>query len=141
MRTLSRFLGQLGSGVALLASDDEGRVIRGTPRERASRSRKGPGRCRICRKGLVTAEERTIGRCRSCPSDINEELFDRLRQWRSVQAKERSVPAYVVFTDATLIAIAEQLPADLDSLSAIPGIGPAKLDLYGAELVGLVQGG
>lgn len=140
-RSVSRFLANLGSGVALLATDDDGRVIRGTPRERSSRSRKGPGKCRICRKGLVTAEERTIGRCRSCPSDINEELFDRLRQWRSVQAKERAVPAYVVFTDATMIAIAEQLPTDLESLSGIPGIGPAKLDLYGEALIELVQGG
>ncbi len=139
-RSLSRFLSSLGSGVALLASDDDGRVVRGTPRDRSSRSRKGPGKCRICRKGLVTAEERTIGRCRSCPSDINEELFDRLRQWRSMQAKERAVPAYVVFTDATMIAIAEQLPSDLESLAGIPGIGPAKLDLYGEALLALVSG-
>ena len=138
-RSMSRFLQNIGSGIALLSTDDNGQVIKGTPRERSSRSRKGPGKCRICRKGLVTAEERTIGRCRSCPSVINEELFDRLRQWRSAQAKERSVPAFVVFTDATLIAIAEQLPGDLEGLAGIPGIGPAKLDLYGEVLLDLVR--
>jgi DNA helicase II / ATP-dependent DNA helicase PcrA len=138
-RSMSRFLQNLGGGIALLPTDATGQVIKGTPRERSSRSRKGPGKCRICRKGLVTAEERTIGRCRSCPSDINEELFDRLRQWRSAQAKERSVPAFVVFTDATLIAIAEQLPGDLEGLAEIPGIGPAKLDLYGEVLLDLVR--
>lgn len=140
VRSLSRFLAHLGSGVALRASG-EAEVIRGTPRERSAKRRKGPGRCRICRKGLVTAEERTISRCLSCPSDINEELFDRLREWRSVQAKERAVPAYVVFTDATMIAIAEQLPTDHEALSGIPGIGPAKLDLYGDVLIELVRAG
>jgi DNA helicase-2/ATP-dependent DNA helicase PcrA len=140
-RSMSRFLLNVGGGIALLSTDDNGQVIKGTPRERSSRSRKGPGKCRICRKGLVTAEERTIGRCRSCPSDINEELFVRLRQWRSAQAKERSVPAFVVFTDATMIAIAEQLPGDLEGLAGIPGIGPAKLDLYGEALLDLVREG
>lgn len=138
-RSMSRFLHNMGSGIALLSTDDNGQVIKGTPRERSSRSRKGPGKCRVCRKGLVTAEERTIGRCRSCPSDINEELLDRLRQWRSAQAKERSVPAFVVFTDATMIAIAEQLPGDLEGLAGIPGIGPAKLDLYGEALLDVVR--
>ena len=140
-RSMSRFLQNVGGGIALLSTDDNGQVIKGTPRKSSSRSRKGPGKCRICRKGLVTAEERTIGRCRSCPSDINEELFDRLRQWRSAQAKERSVPAFVVFTDATMIAIAEQLPSDLEGLAGIPGIGPAKLDLYGEVLLDLVREG
>jgi DNA helicase-2/ATP-dependent DNA helicase PcrA len=140
-RSMSRFLQYVGGGIALLSTDDNGQVIKGTPRKSSSRSRKGPGKCRICRKGLVTAEERTIGRCRSCPSDINEELFDRLRQWRSAQAKERSVPAFVVFTDATMIAIAEQLPSDLEGLAGIPGIGPAKLDLYGEVLLDLVREG
>ena len=140
-RSMSRFLQNVGGGIALLSTDDNGQVIKGTPRKSTSRSRKGPGKCRICRKGLVTAEERTIGRCRSCPSDINEELFDRLRQWRSAQAKERSVPAFVVFTDATMIAIAEQLPSDLEGLAGIPGIGPAKLDLYGEVLLDLVREG
>ena len=138
-RSMSRFLQNVGGGIALLSTDDNGQVIKGTPRERSSRSRKGPGKCRICRKGLVTAEERTIGRCRSCPSDVNEELLDRLRQWRSAQAKERSVPAFVVFTDATMIAIAEQLPGDLEGLAGIPGIGPAKLELYGEALLDLVR--
>jgi DNA helicase-2/ATP-dependent DNA helicase PcrA len=50
------------------------------------------------------------------------------------------VPAYVVFTDATLTAIAEQRPADTAGLVAIPGIGAAKLDRYGADVLALVRG-
>jgi DNA helicase II / ATP-dependent DNA helicase PcrA len=63
------------------------------------------------------------------------ELFERLRTWRSRTAQEASVPAYVVFTDATLQAIAESRPSTLRELSALPGIGARKLDLYGAGVL------
>ena len=76
---------------------------------RASR-RKGPVSCRVCAKPLSGAVARKLGRCETCPSSYDEALFERLREWRSEQAKVNSVPAYVVFTDATLMAIAETLP-------------------------------
>jgi DNA helicase-2/ATP-dependent DNA helicase PcrA len=63
------------------------------------------------------------------------ELFERLRAWRSQTAQAASVPAYVVFTDATLQAIAETRPSSLRELSALPGIGARKLDLYGADVL------
>jgi DNA helicase II / ATP-dependent DNA helicase PcrA len=63
------------------------------------------------------------------------ELFERLRTWRSRTAQEASVPAYVVFTDATLQAIAESRPSTLRELSALPGIGARKLDLYGVGVL------
>ena len=76
---------------------------------RAAR-RKGPVSCRVCGKPLSGAVARKLGRCETCPSSYDEALFERLREWRSEQAKVSSVPAYVVFTDATLMAIAETLP-------------------------------
>lgn len=87
---------------------------------------------------MVTAGERTIGRCRNCPSTFDEDFFERLREWRKTQASTQGVPAYVVFTDATLIAIAEQLPSDIDSLSSIPGVGPAKLEAYATDVLAMV---
>jgi DNA helicase-2/ATP-dependent DNA helicase PcrA len=45
----------------------------------------------------------------------------------------------VVFTDATLVAIAETVPADLRRLAAVPGVGPAKLDKYGEQVLALLQ--
>ena len=51
-----------------------------------------------------------LRRCETCPSDIDEELLAELKEWRLRTSKEMSVPAYVVFTDNTLIAIAETLP-------------------------------
>jgi ATP-dependent DNA helicase RecQ len=64
-------------------------------------------------------------------SDADREVFERLRAWRASAAKEQGVPAYVVFHDATLRAVAAQRPADLDALSGISGVGQAKLDRYG----------
>jgi DNA helicase-2/ATP-dependent DNA helicase PcrA len=68
------------------------------------------------------------------------ELFERLRAWRSQAAQSASVPAYVVFTDATLQAIAETRPANLMELSSLPGIGARKLDLYGEDVLATVSG-
>ncbi len=63
------------------------------------------------------------------------EVFERLRAWRSQAAQSASVPAYVVFTDATLQAIAETRPADLRELSGLPGIGARKLEMYGEDVL------
>ena len=54
-------------------------------------------------------------------------------------SKELGVPAFVVFTDNTLIAIAESLPTDEAALVAIPGIGARKLEQYGADVLALVN--
>jgi DNA helicase-2/ATP-dependent DNA helicase PcrA len=140
VRSVSPFLaealaGHAGVGDALTA----GVVKRGSGRARGERPRKGPARCRVCRKGLVTAQERTLGRCQSCPADLNAELLDALREWRLQTSREKAVPAYVVFTDVTLIAIAEQAPADTDALAEIPGIGPMKLQSYGEDVLGLIR--
>jgi len=108
------------------------------------RARK-PANCRICGKALVTAKERSVIRCRTCPSQVNEELLAALQQWRTdtvaTLAAERgaSIPAYVVATDATLEALAEQVPADSAELSAIPGLGPAKLAAHGQALMSLLD--
>ena len=103
---------------------------------RASR-RKGPVTCRVCAKPLSGAVARKLGRCETCPSSYDEALFERLREWRSEQAKVNSVPAYVVFTDATLMAIAETLPRTQRALLAISGVGHGKLDKYGADVLAI----
>lgn len=136
-RRVSRFLAALTKGPV---ATDEASVHAGSRSAgNGKRKRRGPAKCRVCDKALVTAGERTVGRCRTCPSTFDESFFEELKEWRLGHATSRQVPAYVVFTDATLIAIAEQLPMDAQALSAIPGIGPAKLDAYGAELLDLVQ--
>jgi len=69
----------------------------------------------------------------------NPEVFERLKAWRTAQARSQSVPPYVVFHDATLAAIAAARPRDLDALSAIPGIGVRKLERYGPTLLELLR--
>ena len=61
-----------------------------------------------------------------------------LRQWRRDRAKADGVPAYVVFNDATLGELALLRPATLTALGRVSGIGPAKLERYGDEILGVV---
>jgi ATP-dependent DNA helicase RecQ len=64
-------------------------------------------------------------------SPEQEAVFEELRAWRGATAKEQGVPAYVVFHDATLRAIAVAAPSSLAELAAISGVGESKLAKYG----------
>jgi ATP-dependent DNA helicase RecQ len=76
------------------------------------------------------------------PLDVAQQaLFDSLRTWRSATAKERGVPAYVVFHDSTLRALARSRPGDLAALAEVPGIGQAKLASHGEALLELIASG
>ncbi len=104
-----------------------------------SRRSKGPARCRVCNKDLSTPAAIMLRRCETCAGDVDEELLLQLRDWRLAAAKEQNVPAYIVFSDNTLIAIAELRPTDDASLIAIPGIGARKLEQYGPDVLELVR--
>lgn len=107
---------------------------------RKSRKLAGPSVCRVCGKILNTGAERKVGRCSDCPPGYDEAVFEQLREWRLKESVSASVPAFVVFTDATLMAIAEAAPQDLDELAALPGVGPAKLERYGEAVLEIVAG-
>jgi DNA helicase II / ATP-dependent DNA helicase PcrA len=107
---------------------------------KSRRNRGAKTRCRICNQDLTTPAAIMLRRCETCSADIDEELLTRLKAWRLDVAKEQKVPAYVVFTDNTLIAIAELLPDDEAALIAIPGIGARKLEQYGPDVLDLVRG-
>jgi DNA helicase-2/ATP-dependent DNA helicase PcrA len=68
------------------------------------------------------------------------ELFGRLRVWRKAQAEAQSVPPYVVFSDATLVAIADARPSTQAGLARISGVGPTKLDRYATPLLEVIAG-
>jgi ATP-dependent DNA helicase RecQ len=72
--------------------------------------------------------------------DGARDLFEQLRAWRADQAKEQGVPAYVVFGDATLRALATERPQTETALSGISGIGAAKLERYGEDVLGILAG-
>jgi DNA helicase-2/ATP-dependent DNA helicase PcrA len=116
------------------------RFLTGIAPDSATPSPRGaPGRCRLCGGRLITPAQVKIGRCANCPSSADPELVDALRAWRKTRSAEASVPAFVVFSDATLLAIAERRPTDNAALLSIPGIGRAKLDAYGRDVIGIVS--
>ncbi|MFI7548239.1 ATP-dependent DNA helicase UvrD2 [Micromonospora sediminimaris] len=134
-RRASRFLPQLAPA-GTTERVDAGRPGRAPQRRAATRIVS----CRICGTTLLAGPDRKLGRCATCPSDIDDELHERLREWRSRVAGAQKVPAYVVFTDATLVALAERRPGRAEELVAIAGIGPRKLGLYGEAVLALVGG-
>ncbi|MCZ7458107.1 ATP-dependent DNA helicase UvrD2 [Streptomyces sp. WMMC940] len=104
------------------------------------RKRRGPVLCRVCGKTLTDAGEMKLMRCEDCPSDMDEALYERLREWRSEQARELGQPAYCVFTDKTLMAIAEAVPGSEGELAGISGVGGRKLDRFGADVLAICAG-
>ena len=66
------------------------------------------------------------------------QVLQALRSWRADTARASGVPAFVVFHDTTLAAVAEARPRDRPSLLALPGMGPVKADRYGDALLAVV---
>jgi DNA helicase-2/ATP-dependent DNA helicase PcrA len=128
-----RFLPQLTKGGAT-----ESRTVE--PGRKPDRRRPQVSLCRICGATLLAGADRKLGRCPTCPSDLDEDLHERLQVWRAATAAGLKVPAYVVFTDATLVAVAERRPTEPAQLLAIAGIGPRKLGQYGDAVFALVAG-
>ncbi|MCX5273588.1 ATP-dependent DNA helicase UvrD2 [Streptomyces virginiae] len=135
-RRPSRFLNGLRPGSAAPGARA------GSAAERGQRKRgpRGPVLCRVCRKTLTEAGELKLMRCEDCPSDMDEGLYERLREWRAAESKLQGLPAYCVFTDKTLMAIAEAAPSEAGELSMISGVGGRKLDRYGAEVLAICAG-
>lgn len=78
------------------------------------------------------------GRLTPGSGGADPELIGRLREWRLDQARTQGVPAYVVFNDKTLEALASLRPSTSEALLGVPGIGPAKLEAYGEDLIELL---
>ena len=73
-------------------------------------------------------------------SGASTDAFKALRSWRAQRARDDNVPAYVVFHDSTLEEIARCNPRSPRQLAAISGIGPTKLERYGAEVISVLSG-
>jgi ATP-dependent DNA helicase RecQ len=68
-------------------------------------------------------------------TDSGQERFVALKAWRGQVARAHNLPAYVIFHDATLAAIAALAPRTLDDLQGISGMGAKKLEAYGTEVL------
>ncbi|MEV5278239.1 ATP-dependent DNA helicase UvrD2 [Streptomyces sp. NPDC051994] len=140
-RRASRFLNGLrpgSAGRARSVAGGAGGIERGPAARK--RTRRGPVLCRVCGKTLTEAGEMKLMRCEDCPSDMDEALYERLRDWRSHQAKELGMPPYVIFTDKTLMAIAEAVPSSGHELAVISGVGARKLDRFGTDVLAICAG-
>ena len=128
-RRPSRFLDGLRPQTA--RDTTRGTSVKSTSRRKVS----GPAKCRVCGTLLNTGAERKVGRCPDCPVTYEESTFEALREWRRGEAAEAGIPAFVIFTDATLVAIAEDRPPSLNRLATLPGVGPSKLERYGEAVL------
>ena len=91
----------------------------------------------------LAAQQGTGGRSRGAKSAValsaaDAKVFDALKAWRLEQARAASVPAYVVFPDKTLEAVAVARPRDVAGLLALPGVGQVKATRYGETLLAVV---
>jgi DNA helicase-2/ATP-dependent DNA helicase PcrA len=81
---------------------------------------------------------RELGAAKAVPRNVvagHGPVFETLKAWRLERSKADEVPAYVVFSNATLAEIAERQPASLAELASVSGVGPAKLERYGEEVL------
>ncbi len=72
--------------------------------------------------------------------DDADPLYNQLRAWRSDRARRDGVPAYMVFSDRTLKALVASQPDNRDSLMRVKGVGPAKIETFGPDVLRLLRG-
>lgn len=153
-RRPTRFLNGLRPGSTALGArggaGGGGGIDRGTGRAPAAAAERTEAveprtrqtaRCRVCRRPLTDAGEMKLMRCEECPSDMDEALYGRLLDWRAGQAARLSQPDYCVFTEKTLMAIAEAVPSTEGELVVIAGVGNRKLTRFGADVLAICAGG
>ncbi|MBP3948727.1 ATP-dependent DNA helicase UvrD2 [Corynebacterium sp. Marseille-P3884] len=107
--------------------------------EQAPERLKRAKRCRVCGNQLGTPAEKSLGRHEDCEPTYNESAFLALKQWRLDTARDAQIPPFMIFTDATLLSVVEAMPASENELLDISGIGPAKLEQYGDDLLDVLE--
>jgi superfamily II DNA helicase RecQ len=93
-----------------------------------------PGKRRAKEKKSAKRKEKD-----ELPADVDPALEQALRVWRVAEAKKLAVPAFAIFTDKTLRAIAARRPATSAELLAISGMGLSKVNRYGADIYRVVR--
>lgn len=90
-------------------------------------------------RSLVAAARKTTVSQSRRPDHADMPLFDVLREWRKTRAAEEGVPAFVVFSDRTLAALASAKPTNLDELFTVFGVGAAKRDRFGRGVLEVIE--
>ncbi|MGO2111083.1 MAG: DNA helicase RecQ [Pseudoclavibacter sp.] len=131
-----RMLQTTGEYGVLALTDTSGAVLKG---ERTVQLRTELERA----KGSSSSRSRGASGRSSEADDLApaaRDRFEKLRSWRLETARAQDVPAYVVFTNATLTEIASDNPQSLAQLADVSGVGESKLERYGDEVLGVLQG-
>ncbi|MFI1954991.1 DNA helicase RecQ [Streptomyces xinghaiensis] len=135
----------LAQGLLAVEGDYGTLVLTGTSAEVLGGRREVRLRREPERPAAKAAKSPSSGRrAAAAPADLPEEavpVFERLRAWRAATAKEQGVPAYVIFHDATLRAIATAAPGSLAELGTVSGVGENKLAKYGQQILDLLGDG
>ena len=112
----------------LILTDDSTSVLRGDRKVMLRREPEKPAKAPRSSRSSSAAAATPL-------SPADEPVFERLRAWRGRVAKEQQLPAYVIFHDATLRAIAALKPTSLDQLGTVSGVGKAKLEKFGPDVL------
>ncbi|HEX4288001.1 MAG TPA: DNA helicase RecQ [Trebonia sp.] len=131
-----------GEYQTLAITEASGEVLRGERVVTLRRDMPQPrGSGRTARVPAGSASAGSAGAGKLAAPDLSPEqeaVFEKLRGWRGATAKEQGVPAYVVFHDATLRAVAVAAPSTLGELAGINGVGESKLSKYGESILELL---
>ncbi|WP_256336833.1 DNA helicase RecQ [Belnapia rosea] len=122
-------------GALDVAVENHGELV---PTEAARPILKGEERVMLRAETLTRPAPRERGRGAE-PAMAGDALFDALRAWRKREASEQGLPAYVIFQNDTLAAIAERRPQDAEELAMIPGVGRSKLERYADAVLRVVR--
>ena len=87
----------------------------------------------------LSSEKKALQKKRLGAIEYDKDTFEKLRAWRMKTARAKAVPAYLVFSDATLQQLAAERPSSIQKLGNISGIGEKKLSLYGDEILKVLE--
>ena len=90
-------------------------------------------------RSAAKAKNEVPPKVKRSPAGADTRVEEALRAWRLTEARRRSVPAFRIFTDQALRAIAETRPASAAELLAIPGIGISAVEKYGRQIYRIVE--
>jgi ATP-dependent DNA helicase RecQ len=126
----------VAQGALDVAVENHGELL---PTEAARPILKGQAAVMMRADMIETGTAAPRDRERAAPVTSDNPAFEALREWRKSEAKAQSVPAYVIFHDRTLAEIAERMPANLDQLAEVPGVGATKLERYGDAVLEVMR--
>ena len=135
---LRSYIDQLVDQDLLARSHDEYKVLRLT--ERGVSLMKGEGEARLIEPKMAKQAPKSAPTRDSADWEgVDQALFDALRTLRREIAGEMGVPAYIVFGDTTLRAMARDRPTDLRAIGRVKGVGAKKLESFGERFVALIS--